>query len=215
MMKMAGLMIKDHEKQLRRSMRAVKTMFFLITMLFSLLLFSAPVLLVIADAILPSAILSASLPPSSDHLSLENLSSHLTNYDFRFSLIDIPLLSIVRSSVILCVYCLCDGPRLSRGPYLGITTFCSLVSLVFVSLKASYVFCSSSSSSNINIEGQDGFRHARKDFQPTTRFYNNCGGALKDRRLFTFALRGHHWQQNKMLAARIDILGIFPSVTIN
>lgn len=35
---------------------------------------------------------------------------------------------------------MCDGPRLSRGPYLGITTVCSVVSLVFVSLKASYVF---------------------------------------------------------------------------
>lgn len=38
------------------------------------------------------------------------------------------------------MYSLCDGPRLSRGPYLGITTVCSLLSLAFVSLKASYVF---------------------------------------------------------------------------
>ena len=38
------------------------------------------------------------------------------------------------------VYSLCDGPRLSRGPYLGITTMCSLLSLMFVSLKASVVF---------------------------------------------------------------------------
>ncbi|XP_060959974.1 uncharacterized protein LOC133030879 [Cannabis sativa] len=42
----------------------------------------------------------------------------------------------------LCVgvYSFCDGPKFSRGPYLGITTVCSLLSLVFVSLKASYVF---------------------------------------------------------------------------
>lgn len=42
----------------------------------------------------------------------------------------------------LCVgvYSLCDGPRLSRGPYLGTATFCSVSSLIFVSLKASYVF---------------------------------------------------------------------------
>lgn len=38
------------------------------------------------------------------------------------------------------VYGLCDGPGLSRGPYLGITTVCSVVSLLFVSVKASYVF---------------------------------------------------------------------------
>ncbi|KAG6665893.1 hypothetical protein CIPAW_02G192000 [Carya illinoinensis] len=38
------------------------------------------------------------------------------------------------------VYRLCDGPRLSRGPYLGITTMCSVLSLMFVSMKAAYVF---------------------------------------------------------------------------
>lgn len=38
------------------------------------------------------------------------------------------------------VYSLCDGPRLSRGPYLGVTTMCSVLSLLFVSFKAVYVF---------------------------------------------------------------------------
>ncbi|KAI4306456.1 hypothetical protein L6164_029731 [Bauhinia variegata] len=90
-----------------------------------------------ADALVPSALLSAFSPSS---LSLQNLSSHLENYDFRYSLVDIPLLSITRSAVILCVYSLCDGPRLSRGPYLGIATICSVMSLIFVSLKAVYVF---------------------------------------------------------------------------
>uniref|UniRef100_A0A803P181 MENTAL domain-containing protein n=1 Tax=Cannabis sativa TaxID=3483 RepID=A0A803P181_CANSA len=123
-------------------------------MLISLLLFSAPVLLVIADTLLPSAILSASLSPHhtasfhddtanpipTSYSPLETLSFHFRNYDFRYSLIDIPIISIVRSAVIICVYSFCDGPKLSRGPYLGITTVCSLLSLVFVSLKASYVF---------------------------------------------------------------------------
>lgn len=126
------------EERSRRVLRGVKTVFFLITMLISLLLFSAPILLVIADALLPSALLSASLSPSSPSLQ-DGLSAHFADYDFRYSLIDIPLVSIVRSAIIICVYSLCDGPRLSRGPYLGITTVCSLLSLVFVSLKASYV----------------------------------------------------------------------------
>ncbi|KAK9283531.1 hypothetical protein L1049_011778 [Liquidambar formosana] len=126
------------EEKSRRVLRGVKTVFFLISMLVSFLLFSAPILFVIADTLLPSALLSASLSPSS--LSLESLSSHFTDYDFRYSLIDIPLISILRSAIIICVYSLCDGPRLSRGPYLGITTMCSVLSLVFVSLKASYVF---------------------------------------------------------------------------
>lgn len=42
--------------------------------------------------------------------------------------------------IIVGVYSFCDGPRLSRGPYLGITTVFSVSSLVFVSFKASFVF---------------------------------------------------------------------------
>lgn len=38
------------------------------------------------------------------------------------------------------VYSLCDGPRLSGGPYLGITTTCCVLSVVFVGVKGSYVF---------------------------------------------------------------------------
>ncbi|KAG7030675.1 hypothetical protein SDJN02_04712, partial [Cucurbita argyrosperma subsp. argyrosperma] len=97
------------EEKSKRLWRGIKTLFVLITMLISLLLFSAPVLLVIADALL-----SASLYPYS--FSLNSLPSHLKNYDFRSSLIDIPLISFARSAIIICVYSFCDGPRLSRGP---------------------------------------------------------------------------------------------------
>lgn len=132
------------EERSRRALRVLKTLFFLIYMIVSFLLFSLPLLLVVADALLPFSLLSASLPPQSS-LSLQSLSSHITNYDFRYSLIDIPIISILRSVVIICVYSLCDGPRLSRGPYLAITTTCSVLSLVFVSWKASYVFSVGSS----------------------------------------------------------------------
>ena len=37
-------------------------------------------------------------------LSPTTVSSHLSNYDFRYSLIDIPLISIIRSAIILCKY---------------------------------------------------------------------------------------------------------------
>ncbi|KAG8501407.1 hypothetical protein CXB51_003543 [Gossypium anomalum] len=82
------------EEKSRRILRGFKTVFFLVTMVISFLVFSAPVFLVIADTILPSALLSASL--------------------------------------------FCDGPKLSRGPYLGTTMICCVSSLVFVSIKASY-----------------------------------------------------------------------------
>ncbi|GMH04204.1 hypothetical protein Nepgr_006043 [Nepenthes gracilis] len=122
----------------KRIIRAVKTLFFLIALLISFLLFSAPVLLAAADAVLPSALLSAYL--SSSFLSPRTQAAYLANYDFRYSLIDIPLISIVRSILIICVYSCCDGPRLSRGPHLWAASTCSLLSLVFVSLKASFVF---------------------------------------------------------------------------
>ncbi|KAK8672308.1 hypothetical protein V6N13_110681 [Hibiscus sabdariffa] len=104
-------------------------------MAISFLVFSAPVFFVIADTILPCALISS--------LPFRTLSSHFNNYDFRHSLVDIPLISIIRSAVIICVYSFCDGPKLSRGPYLGITTICSVSSLIFVSVKASFVFSSS------------------------------------------------------------------------
>ncbi|XP_075500391.1 uncharacterized protein LOC142538980 [Primulina tabacum] len=117
----------------------MKTLFFLITMLVSLLLFSAPILLIITDLLLPTALFSASLPLPHLSFTLETLLVNLNSYDFRLSLIDIPLVSIARSAIILCVYSLCDGPKLSRWPYLGVSTVCSAASLVFVSLKGSYV----------------------------------------------------------------------------
>ncbi|KAJ8633561.1 hypothetical protein MRB53_026897 [Persea americana] len=120
------------EKKPNKILRGLKTLFFLMNMLVSLLLFSAPVLLVVTDALIPSALLSAFVSP----LSSDTLYSLLRNYDFQASIVDIPLISIARSLVIICVYSVCDGPKLSHGPYLGVTTLCSLISVAFVSLKA-------------------------------------------------------------------------------
>ncbi|KAJ9545609.1 hypothetical protein OSB04_025316 [Centaurea solstitialis] len=130
----------------KRSLRGFRTFFFLITMIISFLFFSVPILLAVADLLLPTALLSASISSPSLHDDsnnssfLETLSSHFANYDYRYSLVDIPIISIIRSAIILCVYGFCDGPGLSRGPYLGITTVCSVASLLFVSLKAAFVF---------------------------------------------------------------------------
>lgn len=85
------------EEKRNRVLRWIKTLFFLITMVISLLMFSAPILVGIADAVLPSALLSASWSPAS-------LYSNLSSYDFRYSLVDIPLISIVRSAIILCKF---------------------------------------------------------------------------------------------------------------
>ncbi|ESQ44856.1 hypothetical protein EUTSA_v10010703mg [Eutrema salsugineum] len=141
-----GLISKEEISKTRRYSsslwRGIKTIFVLFTMLLSFILFSAPIFLAVADAVLPSAILSSS-SSSLHRLSPTNfpatVSSHISNYDFRYSLIDIPLISIIRSAIILCVYGLCDGPKLSRGPYLLITMICSISSLIYVSFKAAIV----------------------------------------------------------------------------
>lgn len=60
---------------------------------------------------------------------------HLRRYDFRTSLLDIPIVSIARSLVITSVYLMSDASALSHGPYLGTVTFCSFVSILLLSVK--------------------------------------------------------------------------------
>ncbi|RZB50374.1 hypothetical protein D0Y65_047339 [Glycine soja] len=186
------------EEKSKRILRGLKTLFFLITMVISLLLFSAPVLLVIADALVPSALLST-LSPSS--FSLETLASHFHNYDFRYSLIDIPLVSIIRSFIIFCVYSLCDGPRLSRGPYLGITTMCSVLSLMFVSFKAVYIF---------SVSGIDRSGYVRAT--EIALFVCSCALAVGH---VVVAYRTSCRERRKLLVYKIDIEAIKSDQNIN
>ncbi|WOK91970.1 hypothetical protein Cni_G00661 [Canna indica] len=108
-----------------RPLRWAKTLFFLLTMLASLLLDCAPPLLVVVlDLLLLPALLSAA--------AASPLSLQLKSFRFRSSLIDLPIVSAARSLLILCVFLLCDG---SRRLYLAITAFCSSASVVYVLAK--------------------------------------------------------------------------------
>ncbi|KAJ3685283.1 hypothetical protein LUZ61_014447 [Rhynchospora tenuis] len=116
--------------------RGVRTVFFMLTMLASLLVASAPALVALGD-IAVSVALASRLTSAGRHVSTGlGLRGHLREYGFRSSLLDIPLVSIVRSLIITCVYTLCDGPGLSHGPYLGTVTFCALISVLVLSIKA-------------------------------------------------------------------------------
>ncbi|KAE9596194.1 hypothetical protein Lal_00048668 [Lupinus albus] len=179
------------EEKFQIILRGIKTLLFIITMLMSLLLFSAPVLLVIADSFIPSALLY-SLSPSS--LSLKTF-LHFDHYDFRYSLIDIPLLSIIRSLIIFCVYSFCDGPRLSRGPYLGITTLCSVLSIIFVSLKGVYVF------SKWGVDARGGYVR----FSEIALFVCSCALAIGH---IVVAYRTSCRERRKLLLYKIDIESI-------
>ncbi|KAE9608081.1 hypothetical protein Lalb_Chr08g0231731 [Lupinus albus] len=181
----------NKEGKQKKILRGVKTMFFLITMLISLLLFSAPILVVIADALVPSALLSTSI-------SMDSISSHFHHYDFRYSLIDIPLVSIIRSFIIFCVYSLCDGPRRSRGPYLGITTMCSILSLIFVSFKAIYMF---------NFLGDDRRGYVRA--KEIALFLCSCALALGH---VVVAYRTSCRERRKLLVYKIDIEALGSSI---
>ncbi|XP_073273413.1 uncharacterized protein [Primulina huaijiensis] len=110
--------------------RCVRTVYFVVAMLASLLVVSLPVVVAISDAVLPCLLIS-----SFTCVRCYGFREHLQRYSFKSSLIDIPLVSIIRSIIITCVYTLCDGPALSHGPYLGTVTFCSLVSILLLSIK--------------------------------------------------------------------------------
>ncbi|XP_078432325.1 uncharacterized protein LOC144703905 [Wolffia australiana] len=111
--------------------RAFRIVFFMIALVASLLLLSAPVLVAVGDTV-GSLVLASKFACD----SCDGVRRHLSGYSFRTSLVDISLVSVIRSLVITCVYSVCDGPGLSHGPYLAITTFCSVASIVFLSAKA-------------------------------------------------------------------------------
>ncbi|GJM93729.1 hypothetical protein PR202_ga10312 [Eleusine coracana subsp. coracana] len=115
-----------------RASRAVKTVWFVVALLASLLVASAPALVAAGDVSV-----ALWLEVRLGCLRCHGLRDHFQRYSFRSSLADIPLVSIVRSLVITCVYIMSDTSGLSHGPYLGTTTFCSLASLLILIIKAS------------------------------------------------------------------------------
>ncbi|PON66401.1 Epoxide hydrolase-like [Parasponia andersonii] len=115
---------------LEKLRRCVRTMFFMVAMVVSLLVSSLPVLVAIGDVLVPCVLIS-----SFTCVRCYGFKDHLNRYAFKSSLTDIPLVSVFRSIIIICVYSMCDGPALSHGPYLGTVTLCSFVSIILLSVK--------------------------------------------------------------------------------
>ncbi|KAG6425354.1 hypothetical protein SASPL_115784 [Salvia splendens] len=116
---------------LEKLRRAVRTAYFVVVMVASLLAVSLPLVVSVCDAILPCLLI-----PSFTCIGCVGLKEHLRRYAFRSSLVDIPVVSIVRSLIILCAYSICDLQALSHGSYLGTVTFTSLISILLLSFKA-------------------------------------------------------------------------------
>ncbi|XP_024008200.1 uncharacterized protein LOC18008218 isoform X2 [Eutrema salsugineum] len=126
-----------------KARRCLRTVFFMFAMLVSLLVSSLPVLVAIGDVLVPTFLLS-----SFTCLTCYGFKEHLSRYAFKSSLTEIPLVSLVRSFLVICVYSLSDGPALSHGPYLGTVSLCSLVSIILLSVKA----CVFTANSQLNAE---------------------------------------------------------------
>ncbi|XP_044487137.1 uncharacterized protein LOC123212142 [Mangifera indica] len=116
---------------LEKLRRIFRTVYFMVAMVASLMVSSLPVLVAVCDVLVPCVLIS-----SFTCVACYGFKEHLLRYDFKSSLTDIPLVSIVRSLTIICVYSMCDAPALSHGPYLGTVTLCSFVSILLLSVKA-------------------------------------------------------------------------------
>ncbi|XP_074558894.1 uncharacterized protein LOC141814844 [Curcuma longa] len=125
-----------------RPWRWAKTLFFLASMLASLLLDCAPPLLVVVvDLLFHAAVVSA---VCDSPLSAASVSRQLGSFRFRSSLVDLPVVSVLRSLLILCAFLACGG---SRGVYLGVASACSAASVVYVLIKVSSMASAAADSS--------------------------------------------------------------------
>lgn len=84
---------------LEKVRRCLRTIYFMVVMLVSLLMLSAPVMVAMVDVLLPSVLIC-----SFTCVRCYSFTEHLNIYDFKTSLMDIPLLSILRSLIISCTF---------------------------------------------------------------------------------------------------------------
>ncbi|XP_064989794.1 uncharacterized protein LOC135627598 [Musa acuminata AAA Group] len=170
-----------------RPWRWAKILFFLLATLASLLLLVAPPLLAaVIDLLLPlAAVLSAD---SNSPISASVLSAQLKSFDFRTSLVDLPLVSAGR--------CFCDG---RRGLYLGFTTLCSLLSIAYLLLKAVNMCMAASSPPWRPRLAADG-----KDMVAIEALFLSSF-ALAVAHVVVAAYRGSWRERRKLLVFRIDV----------
>ena len=79
--------------------RCVRTIYFMVAMVASLLVLSAPLLVAIVDVLVPCVLIS-----SFTCVRCHSFKDHLHKYSFKSSLTDIPLVSVIRSLIITCMF---------------------------------------------------------------------------------------------------------------
>ncbi|KAL8232372.1 hypothetical protein R6Q57_002150 [Mikania cordata] len=118
-------MIDTMASKFEKLRRFVRTLHFIIVMLASLLILWLPVLVAIGDILVPYYLISSFVC-----VRCYSFKEHLDRYDFRSSLTDVPVVSAIRSFIIICAYMIYDGQ------YLGTVTLCCFFSILVLSVKA-------------------------------------------------------------------------------
>lgn len=176
--------------------RGLRTLYFMMAMLASLVVQSAVVLVAVADVVVPFILVHSFVC-----VTCYSLREHLKRYAFKSSLIDIPLVSLLRSLIITCVYLMCDGAALSEGPYLGTVTLCSISSILLLTVKA----CVFSFNSQLEVEASSSIArrklHIKKSWGMPVLFLSSVVFALGHT---VVAYRTSCRARRKLLFHRVD-----------
>ncbi|XP_011081100.1 uncharacterized protein LOC105164189 isoform X1 [Sesamum indicum] len=176
--------------------RSVRTVYFMVAMVSSLVVVSLPVVVAIADAVLPCLLI-----PSFTCVKCYSFREHVERYAFKSSLMDIPLVSIVRSLIITCVYIMCDGAALSHGSYVGSVTFCSFVSILLLSIKACVFTVNSQLEAEASISLSRKRLHLKKSWGMPVLFLSSVVFALGH---IVVAYRTSCKARRKLILHRVD-----------
>ncbi|XP_026389786.1 uncharacterized protein LOC113284515 isoform X1 [Papaver somniferum] len=180
---------------LEKIKRCLWTVVFMLTMVASLLVLSAPVLIGIGDILVPCILI-----PSFTCVRCHSFREHLQRYGFRTSLMDLPIVSLLRSFIITCVYTLCDSPGLSHGPYLGTATLCSFVSILVLAVKACVFSATFEAEGSTSLARQKKL-HLKKSWGMPVLFFSSLVFALGH---MVVAYRTSCKARRKLLFHRVD-----------
>lgn len=176
--------------------RFVRTIYFMVVMVSSLLVLSLPILVAIGDILVPWVLIS-----NFTCVRCYSFKEHLNRYSFRSSLTDIPVVSVVRSLIITCVYMICDGPFLSHGQYLGTVTLCSAFSILLLSIKVCIFTVNSQLEAEASSSPSRQRLHLKKSWGMPVLFLSSVVFALGH---IVIAYRASCRARRKLMLHRID-----------
>ncbi|MFS7980684.1 putative hydrolase [Helianthus anomalus] len=176
--------------------RFVRTVYFMVVMMTSLLVLSLPVLVAIGDVLVPCVLIS-----SFTCVNCYGFKEHLRRYSFRSSLTDVPVVSVIRSLIITCVYMICEGPVLSHGQYLGTVTLCSTFSVLLLSVKVCIFTVNSQLEAEASSSPSRKRLHLKKSWGMPVLFLSSVVFALGH---IVIAYRASCRARRKLMLHRID-----------